>query len=235
MAKRKKHVPAQEELFKDWYNENPIDKKTSTKLIKPKNEAQAELIDVINECTIVCVAGPAGTAKTFISVGCGIEHFLNGKIKKLVISRPVVEAGEKNGFLPGTDKEKVEPFLIPIFESINHFIPKDSQLRPEIDIVPIGKMQGRTFNDAFIIIDEAQNCTEYQLKMILSRLGQNSKIIINGDFTQSFLDMRHQGAFLKCCDRLENLDKQIAVFEFTKEDIVRHPLISKVLNELEKP
>ena len=207
-------------------------KPTSPK-IRPRNEAQSNFLQCMAENDIILVAGDAGTGKTFLSVGCAVELFNKGQIKQIVVTRPVVEAGNSLGALPGTSDDKMTPYITPIMQELGYFVPKESLTRPPIEIAPINYMRGRTFKDSFIIVDEAQNLLEEQLKMVLTRFGEGSKMIINGDFSQSDLPHKVRGAFESYWNKLKGVEG-IGTFKFSPNDIVRHPILTRILNRLKE-
>lgn len=207
------------------------------KELKPKSTNQENYIRSIAENDVTFCIGPAGSGKTHIPVGLALQHLSVGKINKIIITRPIVEAGEKLGFLPGTLTEKVEPYLAPILDEMNYYVSHSdiqtmlSITNKIIEVVPLAMMRGRTFKDSFIILDEAQNATLSQLKLLLTRIGFGSKIIVSGDVTQSDLPLNDTG--LKyCVDRLSGVNG-IGVVEMSAVDIVRHPIIWEILKRLE--
>lgn len=209
-----------------------------TKFLVAKNDKQKEYIRYIRTKTIIFASGSSGTGKTRCACSVAIEELLANKIEKLVITRPVLECGESLGFLPGDLSEKINPYMQPIFnefkESIEEKELKEYLLSGQIEIVPLAFMRGRTFKNSIVIADEMQGATYIQLKNLLTRLGENSRLIINGDYTQSDLPYHLQGALEDIIDVLcDDSIEEIGVVAFAKEDIVRHPLIGKILDKLE--
>lgn len=204
--------------------------------LNPRSINQKKYIEMINSNTITFCAGLAGSGKTHIAVGAGIEALLTEKVKKIIITRPVLEAGEKIGYLPGTAEEKLHPYLLPIVDEILYFISMAQyaalKLNNKIEVVPLGLMRGRNFHDAFIIADECQNASYEQLKMLLTRVGQRSKMVLTGDTKQSDLSRHLQGGF---ADMIYNLDgvEGIGFSKLESMDIVRNPIIEKILTRLD--
>jgi phosphate starvation-inducible PhoH-like protein len=203
--------------------------------LKPRTENQKEYIRNIAENTITFCQGLAGSGKTHIAIGMALEYLLEEKVKKIIITRPVLEAGEKIGYLPGTAEEKLHPYLLPILDEIHYFIPMAQyaslKLNNKIEVVPLGLMRGRNFHNAFIVADECQNASYDQLKMLLTRIGMDSKMILTGDIGQSDLHRNFQGGFLSMIKSLEGIDG-IGISELNSSDIVRNPIISSILNRL---
>jgi phosphate starvation-inducible PhoH-like protein len=204
--------------------------------LKPRTENQKEYIRAIAENAIVFCQGAAGSGKTHCAVGLALEYLLEDKVKKIIITRPVVEAGEKIGYLPGKYEEKLFPYLLPIEDEINHFItPAQNatlKLNNKIEIVPLGFMRGRNFHNCFIIADECQNASYEQLKMLLTRIGNNSKMVLTGDVTQSDLSRHLQGGFYSMIEALEGIEA-IGVCRLNNSDIIRNPIIGKIISRLE--
>ena len=207
---------------------NIIDNKS----IKVKNINQFKYLETISNSTITFGIGPAGTGKTFLAVASAVKLYAENKIRKIVLTRPAVEAGEKLGYLPGDLSQKIDPYLVPLFDSLEHFFGNENLgyliEKRNIEIVPLAYMRGRTLNDACIILDEAQNATVNQIKMFLTRLGENSKVIITGDETQIDLYKKDYSGLKKTRKILSNID-EISVMEFQNSDIVRNPIVSKIL------
>ena len=182
----------------------------------------------------LCV-GPAGTGKTAVAVGLACEYILDKKVKKIVITRPVVEAGKGLGFLPGTFAEKIHPYLVPVLEEMNLYLLPDkvNSLRSMnlIEICPLEYMRGRNFHNSFMILDEAQNCTREQIKMFMTRIGWDSKAVINGDIDQSDLPMGLRGGLAECLDKLEGVEG-VGVCKLTSDDIIRNDVIARILSKL---
>ncbi|MFM7539687.1 MAG: PhoH family protein, partial [Planctomycetota bacterium] len=181
---------------------------------------------------------PAGTGKTFISVALAVRALKNKMVKRIIITRPAVEAGENLGFLPGDLKEKIDPYLRPIYDALNDMVPHEKlkfyMERDIIEIAPLAYMRGRTLNNAFILLDEAQNTTPMQMKMFLTRMGQGSKIIVTGDMTQVDLPPSTRSGLQDAVERLGGIDS-LAIVELGESDIVRHPLVQRVIAAYESP
>jgi phosphate starvation-inducible PhoH-like protein len=205
--------------------------------LKPRTENQKEYIRTIAENTITFCQGVAGSGKTHIAVGMALEYLLEDKVKKIIITRPVVESGEKIGYLPGTAEEKLHPYLLPILDEICHFIPMSHyaslKLNNKIEIVPLGLMRGRNFHNAFIVADECQNASYDQLKMLLTRIGNESRMVLTGDVSQSDLHRSMRGGFVELIDALTDVD-QIGLSQLFNHDIIRNPIIGKILAKLDR-
>lgn len=204
--------------------------------LKPRTENQREYIRTVAENTITFSQGLAGSGKTHIAVGMAIEYLLENKVNKIVITRPVIEAGEKIGYLPGTAEEKLHPYLLPILDEIQHFISiqvyNSLKLNNKIEIVPLGLMRGRNFHNCFIVADECQNASYEQLKMLLTRTGHDSKMILTGDIGQSDLSRHLQGGFISMIEALEGVEG-IGSIKLEASDIIRNPIIAKILARLD--
>ena len=203
-----------------------------SKAIKVKNVTQFKYIETIENSTITFGIGPAGTGKTFLAVASAVKMYTDEKIKKIVLTRPAVEAGERLGYLPGDLSQKIDPYLVPLFDSLEYFFGNETLQylieKRNIEIVPLAYMRGRTLNNACIILDEAQNATVSQIKMFLTRLGEDSKMIITGDETQIDLHNRDFSGLKKTRKSLSNIE-EISVVEFKNSDIVRNKIVSKIL------
>ena len=203
-----------------------------SKAIKVKNVTQFKYIETIDSSTITFGIGPAGTGKTFLAVASAVKMYTDEKIKKIVLTRPAVEAGERLGYLPGDLSQKIDPYLVPLFDSLEYFFGNETLQylieKRNIEIVPLAYMRGRTLNNACIILDEAQNATVSQIKMFLTRLGEDSKMIITGDETQIDLHNRDFSGLKKTRKSLSNIE-EISVVEFKNSDIVRNKIVSKIL------
>ena len=203
-----------------------------SKAIKVKNVTQFKYIETIESSTITFGIGPAGTGKTFLAVASAVKMYTDEKIKKIVLTRPAVEAGERLGYLPGDLSQKIDPYLVPLFDSLEYFFGNETLQylieKRNIEIVPLAYMRGRTLNNACIILDEAQNATVSQIKMFLTRLGEDSKMIITGDETQIDLNNRDFSGLKKTRKSLSNIE-EISVVEFKNSDIVRNKIVSKIL------
>ena len=206
--------------------------KTPKKSIIPRSEKQKEYVRALRQSDIVISAGPAGTGKTFLAVAVGLTMLLEKKIERIILSRPAVEAGERLGFLPGDMKEKVDPYLRPLYDSLYDLFDYDKIQRMieigDIEIAPLAFMRGRTLKNSFAILDEAQNATATQIKMFLTRIGENSKIVINGDPSQIDLPNKNISGLDSSKKLLSHLE-EISVVDFDHSDVVRHPLVSKIV------
>src|SRR6056300_807383 len=208
--------------------------KTPKKSIIPRSEKQKEYVRALRQSDIVISAGPAGTGKTFLAVAVGLTMLLEKKIERIILSRPAVEAGERLGFLPGDMKEKVDPYLRPLYDALYEpfgFEKIDKKIESgEIEIAPLAFMRGRTLKNCFAILDEAQNATGTQIKMFLTRIGENSKLVVNGDPTQVDLLNKSHSGLVKSKNILSHID-EIKIIEFDHTDVVRHPLVSKIIKD----
>ena len=206
--------------------------KTPKKSVIPRSERQKEYVRALRQSDIVISAGPAGTGKTFLAVAVGLTMLLDKKIERIILSRPAVEAGEKLGFLPGDMKEKVDPYLRPLYDSLYDLFDFEKIQRMieigDIEIAPLAFMRGRTLKNSFAILDEAQNATDTQIKMFLTRIGENSKIVINGDPSQIDLPNKNISGLNKSKKLLGHIN-EISVVNFDHSDVVRHPLVSKIV------
>ena len=211
--------------------------KTPRKSVIARSEKQSDYIKALKENDIVLSLGPAGTGKSFLAVSVAVTLLMEKKVERVILSRPAVEAGEKLGFLPGDMKEKVDPYLKPLYDALYELFGEDKIEKKiengEIEIAPLAFMRGRTLKNCFAILDEAQNATETQIKMFLTRIGENSKLVVNGDPSQIDLINKKQSGLLKSKNILENL-KEIKIIEFDHTDVVRHPLISKIIRAYQK-
>ena len=211
-------------------------KKRAGRKLKPKTENQAKYIREMIDSDITICIGPAGTGKTTIAVGVACEQILEGKIDRIIVTRPVVESGKGLGFLPGTFQDKIHPYLVPIFEEMNMYLSTQVTERlikeKHVEICPLEYMRGRNFHNSFIILDEAQNATYEQIKMLITRMGSQSKCVINGDIEQSDLPQNLKGGLEECFDSLDNI-KGVGLVELERCDIIRNKIIAKVLDRLE--
>ena len=206
--------------------------KTPKKSVIPRSEKQKNYVRALKEKDIVISAGPAGTGKTFLAVAVALSMLLEKKIERIILSRPAVEAGERLGFLPGDMKEKVDPYLRPLYDSLYDLLDFEKIQKKieigDIEIAPLAFMRGRTLKNSFAILDEAQNATDTQIKMFLTRLGENSKIVINGDPSQIDLPNKSSSGLVRSKKILGHL-KEISTIDFDHLDVVRHPLVSKIV------
>jgi phosphate starvation-inducible PhoH-like protein len=206
------------------------------KAIVPKTPTQRRYVEAIKSNDIVFGVGPAGTGKTYLAMAMALAHLKEQKVNKIILTRPAVEAGEKLGFLPGTIAEKVDPYLRPLYDALYDMVDYDKAAymleRNIIEIAPLAFMRGRTLNDAFIILDEAQNATREQMKMFLTRIGFGSKVVITGDITQIDLPRKEHSGLVEALRILRGIEG-IAFIWFSQEDVVRHPIVAKIIEAYE--
>lgn len=224
------------EYFSDLYKKVLI-RDAKGRPVRVKNMGQKRYVEAIQKNDVVFGIGPAGTGKTFLAVVCAIAAFKKGEVSRIVLTRPAVEAGESLGFLPGDLKEKVDPYLRPIYDSLYAILGTNTtdrlMERGTIEVAPLAYMRGRTLDDAFVILDEAQNTTDAQMKMFLTRLGFNSRMIVNGDMTQVDLPGRQHSGLRDAEHILKDIN-QIKFINFSANDVVRHPVVAKIINAYEK-
>lgn len=205
--------------------------------IKPKTPNQVKLVQLVKENDLVFALGPAGTGKTYISVALAVQALKNKQVKKIIITRPAVEAGENLGFLPGDLKEKIDPYLRPIYDALNDMVPFEKlqyyMEREIIEIAPLAYMRGRTLNNAFILLDEGQNTTPMQMKMFLTRMGPESKMIVTGDTSQVDLPSNQRSGLKEATRILTNV-KGIGIIELNERDVVRHKLVRDIIEAYDK-
>jgi len=206
--------------------------KTPKKSVIPRSEKQKSYVQSLRYSDIVISTGPAGTGKTFLAVAVALTMLLDKKIERIILSRPAVEAGERLGFLPGDMREKVDPYLRPLYDSLYDLLDFEKIQKKievgDIEIAPLAFMRGRTLKNSFAILDEAQNATDTQIKMFLTRIGENSKIVINGDPSQIDLPNKNLSGLNRSKKILAHLD-EISIVDFDHKDVVRHPLVSKIV------
>jgi phosphate starvation-inducible PhoH-like protein len=206
--------------------------------IRAKTLNQKRYVDAIDQHTVVFGIGPAGTGKTYLAVAKAVQMLITGQVERLILSRPAVEAGERLGFLPGDMKEKVDPYLRPLYDALYDMLPAEQVERRitsgEIEIAPIAFMRGRTLNDAFIILDEAQNTTPQQMKMFLTRFGMRSRMVICGDPNQTDLPPGVTSGLADAVSKLEGIPK-LSMVRFSAADVVRHPLVGRIVEAYEGP
>ena len=206
--------------------------KTPRKSVIARSEKQSEYIKALKENDIIMSLGPAGTGKSFLAVSVAVTLLMEKKIERVILSRPAVEAGEKLGFLPGDMKEKVDPYLRPLYDALYELFGVDKIDKKiesgEIEIAPLAFMRGRSLKNCFAILDEAQNATETQIKMFLTRIGENSKLVVNGDPSQIDLINKSLSGLIKSKNILKHLN-EIKIIEFDHNDVIRHPLVSKII------
>ena len=205
---------------------------TYRKKIFGRTQGQTEYFNLMREREVVFGLGPAGTGKTYMAVAMAVDYLKSKKVEKLILSRPAVEAGERLGFLPGDMKEKVDPYLRPLYDALYDMMPADKVERMlgngEIEIAPLAFMRGRTLSNAFVIIDEAQNTTSVQMKMVLTRLGQDSRMVITGDLSQVDLPSNQPSGLSDAIVRLRNIEG-VGIYRLTGQDVVRHPVVARIL------
>lgn len=206
-------------------------------IIKPKTTNQKKLVEAVAKDDLVFALGPSGTGKTYVSVAMAVKALKNKEVKKIIITRPAVEAGENLGFLPGDLKEKIDPYLRPVYDALDDMIPfeklKYYQENRIIEIAPLAYMRGRTLNDAFILLDEAQNTSPMQIKMFLTRMGPNSKVIINGDLSQIDLPPHTKSGLKEAVKILKEI-KGISFIHFTSKDVIRHKIVKDIIDAYQK-
>lgn len=205
----------------------------------PKNLTQELYMEALREQPVVFAQGSAGSGKTFVATGIAVEMLLSNRVSRIVLTRPVVEAGEKLGFLPGTLEEKIHPYLLPLLDGLNtHLGPQrvaEFMADGKIEVAPLAYMRGRTFDNCFVLLDEAENTTIEQMKLFLTRMGMNTTMAVNGDHTQTDLDKRIETGLSWAVRKLRGKTTFASVIEFSKSDIVRNPLIGEILTHLESP
>ncbi len=209
----------------------------SGKVVKPKTLGQKKYIQAIKDKTIVLGVGPAGTGKTYLAVAMAVKAFKSHEVEKIILTRPAVEAGEKLGFLPGDLQNKVDPYLRPLYDALFEMLGPDTFVKQQergcIEVAPLAYMRGRTLDDSFIILDEAQNTTQEQMKMFLTRLGFNSRIVITGDITQIDLPDNKRSGLIQAMNILKDID-DIGICRFGQNDVVRHKLVQDIIMAYEK-
>ena len=220
----------------EMFQGGKVEIKTRKKLIEPRTDAQKEYVKSLFEHELAFGIGPAGTGKTYLAVAVGISMFISGQVDRIILSRPAVEAGEKLGYLPGDMKDKVDPYMQPLYDALSDFLPSKQLAKmieeKVIEIAPLAFMRGRTLANAFVVLDEAQNATTMQMKMFLTRLGEGSRMVITGDRSQVDLP-RGVPSGLADAERLLSSIPKISFNYFTSKDVVRHPLVAAIIEAYE--
>ena len=216
---------------------NDVVIKTPRKNIFARTDKQKKYISDLESNNIIFSLGPAGTGKTYLAVAVAVSKLMSGEVKKIILSRPAVEAGENLGFLPGDLKEKIDPYLIPLYDSLYELVGYEKMQKKiedgTVEIAPLAFMRGRTLKDSFVILDEAQNATETQIKMFLTRLGKNTTMVVNGDPSQIDLPNSKYSGLLKSINILDDIE-EIKITRFESSDVQRHPLVSKIIDAYKK-
>ena len=211
--------------------------KTPKRSVIPRSKKQKDYVKSLKTSQIIMSLGPAGTGKTYLAVAAALSMLLDKKVERIILSRPAVEAGEKLGFLPGDMKDKIDPYLRPLYDSLYDLLDYDKIQRKiesgEIEIAPLAFMRGRTLKNSFAILDEAQNATQTQIKMFLTRIGKNSKLVVNGDPSQIDLPNKSQSGLVESQNILKEI-KEISIINFDHQDVVRHPLVTKIVEAYQK-
>ena len=230
------------DMIKDTKNQSivqPLEEviKTPKRSVIPRSKKQKEYVRALKTSQIIMSLGPAGTGKTYLAVAVALSMLLEKKVERIILSRPAVEAGERLGFLPGDMKDKIDPYLRPLYDSLYDLLDYDKIQRKiesgEIEIAPLAFMRGRTLKNSFAILDEAQNATETQIKMFLTRIGENSKLVVNGDPSQVDLPNKNQSGLTKSQKVLKDIE-EISVINFDHQDVMRHPLVTKIVEAYQK-
>lgn len=210
--------------------------RTKRRVITPRTPGQAAYIKALHSHELVFGVGPAGTGKTYVAVAMAAQKLMDGQVDRIILSRPAVEAGERLGFLPGDMRDKVDPYLRPLYDALYDMMPADQVAKRlesgEIEVAPLAFMRGRTLSNAYVILDEAQNCTTTQMKMFLTRLGENSHMIVTGDPSQIDLPLGSQSGLVQAMDTLNDVEG-VALVRFTNKDVVRHPLVTRIVRAYE--
>ncbi len=214
-----------------------LEVRTQRRVISPRSTNQAEYLRAIDSSELVFGLGPAGTGKTYLAVAKAVERLVRGEVDRIILSRPAVEAGEQLGFLPGDMREKVDPYLRPLYDALYDMLPAEQVVRRlengEIEVAPLAFMRGRTLANAFVILDEAQNTSAVQMKMFLTRLGENARMVITGDLSQVDLPKGQRSGLRDACETLEGV-KGVSYLEFTSKDVVRHPLVTSIVEAYDR-
>ena len=230
------------DMIEDMKNQSPVQPleeviKTPKRSVIPRSKKQKEYVKALKTNQIIMSLGPAGTGKTYLAVAATLSMLLEKKVERIILSRPAVEAGEKLGFLPGDMKEKIDPYLRPLYDSLHDMFDYDKIQRKiesgEIEIAPLAFMRGRTLKNCFAILDEAQNATQTQIKMFLTRIGENSKLVVNGDPSQIDLLNKSHSGLVQSQNILKGI-KEISIINFDQNDVIRHPLVTKIVEAYKK-
>ena len=230
------------DMIQDTKNQSTIQPlgdviKTPKRSVIPRSKKQKEYVRSLKTSQITMSLGPAGTGKTYLAVAVALSMLLDKKVERIILSRPAVEAGEKLGFLPGDMKEKIDPYLRPLYDSLYDLLDYDKIQRKiesgSIEIAPLAFMRGRTLKNSFAILDEAQNATETQIKMFLTRIGENSRLVVNGDPSQIDLPNKSNSGLIKSQSILKGI-KEISIINFNHQDVMRHPLVTKIVEAYQK-
>jgi len=230
------------DMIKDTKNQSivqPLEEviKTPKRSVIPRSKKQKEYVRALKTSQIIMSLGPAGTGKTYLAVAVALSMLLEKKVERIILSRPAVEAGERLGFLPGDMKDKIDPYLRPLYDSLYDLLDYDKIQRKiesgAIEIAPLAFMRGRTLKNSFAILDEAQNATETQIKMFLTRIGENSKLVVNGDPSQIDLPNKRQSGLIDAQNILKGI-KEISIINFDHRDVIRHPLVTKIVEAYQK-
>ena len=230
------------DMIEDMKNQSPVQPleeviKTPKRSVIPRSKKQKEYVKALKTNQIIMSLGPAGTGKTYLAVAAALSMLLEKKVERIILSRPAVEAGEKLGFLPGDMKEKIDPYLRPLYDSLHDMFDYDKIQRKiesgEIEIAPLAFMRGRTLKNCFAILDEAQNATQTQIKMFLTRIGENSKLVVNGDPSQIDLLNKNHSGLVRSQNILKGI-REISIINFDQNDVIRHPLVTKIVEAYKK-
>ena len=230
------------DMIKDMKNQSTVQPlediiRTPKRSVIPRSKKQKEYVKALKTNQIIMSLGPAGTGKTYLAVAAALSMLLEKKVERIILSRPAVEAGEKLGFLPGDIKEKIDPYLRPLYDSLHDMFDYDKIQRKiesgEIEIAPLAFMRGRTLKNCFAILDEAQNATQTQIKMFLTRIGENSKLVVNGDPSQIDLLNKSHSGLVQSQNILKGI-KEISIINFDQNDVIRHPLVTKIVEAYKK-
>jgi phosphate starvation-inducible PhoH-like protein len=230
------------DMIEDMKNQSPVQPleeviKTPKRSVIPRSKKQKEYVKALKTNQIIMSLGPAGTGKTYLAVAVALSMLLEKKVERIILSRPAVEAGERLGFLPGDMKEQIDPYLRPLYDSLHDIFDYDKIQKKieygEIEIAPLAFMRGRTLKNCFAILDEAQNATQIQIKMFLTRIGENSKLVVNGDPSQIDLPNKNQSGLVQSQNILKGI-KEISIINFDHNDVIRHPLVTKIVEAYKK-